>query len=284
MLLLRILFLFLLFNLKIFAEDLLIPENIPVKGFLPAIRSKEIYHRVFSSAEDYLNQNGPREGVARIIMVRHGQSLANSTGVNAGRQQSPLTGQGIEQAQNVGKYLATKNLNFEASYVTPIHRTSETFDVINKIWNEVRQVSLPVPFVEERLIERCGGMLEGMVHEIYKPYKDAENRFLKDPNHTFEEIFDYHMVEDGQYESLKDVLNRIRPALIDMGASHSGENIFVVAHVGIFRSILVAAAASHTNPYLFDWNSIEIPNGSIIILESDGRILWLKATSEMNFK
>lgn len=280
----RILSLLLLLNSGAFADDLLIPDIIPFKGILPSIRSKEVYHQIFSSAEDYLNQNMSKKGIAKIIMVRHGQSQANSIGLNAGRQQSPLTAQGIEQAKNVGRYLATKNLSFDICYVTPIQRTSETFDMINKIWTEIRKVSLPGPLVEERLIERCGGMLEGMAHELYKPYKDAENRFLKDLKHTFEEIFNYRMVEDGQYESLKEVLNRVRPALIDMAISHSEKNIFVVAHVGIFRSILVAAATSYINPHLFDWNSIDIPNGSIIILESDGSNLWLKATSEMNFK
>ena len=80
-----------------------------------------------------------------IIFLRHAQAENNTKRILAGRTEGvPLTKTGIEQAEQIAKYL--KPLDISAIYSSPIERASHTAEIVAK------NCSLEV-VLDERLTE-----------------------------------------------------------------------------------------------------------------------------------
>ncbi|MEW6636961.1 MAG: histidine phosphatase family protein, partial [Actinomycetota bacterium] len=67
-------------------------------------------------------------GTLEIILVRHGQSTANASGVWQGQMEFPLSDEGRHQARLAGRALAEKRL--DAIYSSPLSRAFETAEII----------------------------------------------------------------------------------------------------------------------------------------------------------
>jgi len=66
-----------------------------------------------------------------IIFLRHAQAENNTERILAGRTEGvPLTKTGIEQAEQIAKYL--KSLDISAIYSSPIERASHTAEIVAK--------------------------------------------------------------------------------------------------------------------------------------------------------
>lgn len=61
-----------------------------------------------------------------LYLIRHGESTANRDHVHAAWLPMPLTENGVQQAQQVGKFL--KNIPFDRFYCSDVLRTVQTFD------------------------------------------------------------------------------------------------------------------------------------------------------------
>src|SRR3712207_5925961 len=89
-----------------------------------------------------------------LLLIRHGQSTANATGVWQGQMEFPLSECGRWQARRVGRALAGER--FDGLYSSPLGRASETAEII------AREAAFPGAVVPvEGLRERRGGLLEG---------------------------------------------------------------------------------------------------------------------------
>src|SRR5215210_2337484 len=94
--------------------------------------------------------NGQRE----MILLRHGQSTANATGVWQGQLEFPLSEEGRRQARLAGRALAGESL--DGLYSSPLSRALETAEIIS------REAGFSGKVVAlEGLMERRGGLLEG---------------------------------------------------------------------------------------------------------------------------
>lgn len=73
----------------------------------------------------------------KIIMVRHGQSIANSKGISQGNKDEwidkPLSKKGKEQAEKVAQRL--KNEDIGIIYSSDLKRAKETAEIINEFHN-----------------------------------------------------------------------------------------------------------------------------------------------------
>ncbi len=110
--------------------------------------------------------------VAELILVRHGQSLANvafpaadaagsmEAEVDGKDAEVPLTPVGEEQATAVGRWLADRPAadRPEAVITSPYLRARETW----RIAAETSGLSLPAPTTDDRLVDRLMGDLELM--------------------------------------------------------------------------------------------------------------------------
>ncbi|MGV8981611.1 histidine phosphatase family protein [Clostridium sp.] len=98
-----------------------------------------------------------------LIIVRHGQSVADIEERMEGRADFPLTNLGKEQAKKLAHWLKD-NAPFDYIISSPLKRASETSEIINTICN------VDITY-DERLMEWNNGVLAGLLrseaHEKY---------------------------------------------------------------------------------------------------------------------
>ncbi len=139
-----------------------------------------------------------------IYIVRHGQTDWNLEGRYQGRIDIELNETGIEQAQIIRDEL--KNIKFDKIFSSPLKRAHKTAEIIcndNII-------------IDERLIERCNGKLEGTLKSEVKEINFNENQ----------------KTELG-IEPIEDFRTRIDSFFKEILEKYEEENILVVTHAGI---------------------------------------------------
>ena len=140
-----------------------------------------------------------------IYFVRHGQTEWNKIGRMQGHIDIELNDEGKKQAQLVKEKL--KDVKFDKVFSSPLKRAKETAQII------VNQEII----IDERLIERCNGELEGKFKDEIKIYPN-----FNDPNDTRFGI-----------EPLDDFKGRIYNFLDEISNKYKNKNILVVTHAGV---------------------------------------------------
>ncbi|WP_030439342.1 histidine phosphatase family protein [Actinoplanes subtropicus] len=170
--------------------------------------------------------------VSELILVRHGQSLANvafpaadargllEAEVSGRDAEVPLTELGEAQAAAVGGWLASLPAEQVPQVVitSPYLRARETW----RIAAETSGLALPAPKTDDRLVDRLLGDLEMMTRATIAQRFPAEAG---------------RRAEAGEYryappngESFADVAARLASFLADLNVEHAGERVVVVAH------------------------------------------------------
>ena len=194
------------------------------------------------------NENERQE----LILVRHGQSTANATGVWQGQLDFPLSELGRRQAAEAGQ--ALRGTEISGAYASPLSRAFETATILAEGAGYAGEV-VPVP----GLMERKGGMLEGHT------WAEQEAR---DPE--FAEKF-LALPEEERWtlvgaETDEDILARFVEALSSVRAKHAPDDrLLIVSHGGVMRAFLRDLFGEQILP-----GSERAPNASIT------RLLWSK--------
>ncbi len=162
-----------------------------------------------------------------FLLIRHGQSTANASGVWQGQMEFPLSEEGREQARQAGKALAGERI--DAIYSSPLGRAFETAEII------ARETGIGDPVVPvEGLMERRGGSLEGTSHAE----REARNPELTEKFLSLPEEERWTLVGA---ETDEEVLARFEAAISGIRARHAGgDKIVVVSHGGVMRAFLRA--------------------------------------------
>ncbi|MBW6433984.1 histidine phosphatase family protein [Actinoplanes hulinensis] len=170
--------------------------------------------------------------VAELILVRHGQSLANVAFIAANAEglleaavsgrdaEVPLTETGEEQAAAVGKWLAAlpEEHRPQAVITSPYLRARETW----RIAAASSGLDLPAPRTDDRLVDRLMGELELLTHAaVAARYPDEAARRA--------EAGEFEYVPPGG-ESFADIAIRLKSFLDDLHTDHAGQRVIVVAH------------------------------------------------------
>jgi len=205
--------------------------------------------------------------VREIILIRHGQSTANASGVWQGQLDYPLSGEGQRQARYAG--LALSGETFDAMYASPLSRAFETAEIIAR---EAGFTAKIIPI--EGMTERHGGVLQGHAWADY----EAENpefarKFLSLPEEERWTMADA--------ETDEEILARFEGSISDITAQHpSGSRIVAVSHGGVMRAFL----RDRFGPDVFPDNT-RAANASITRLEWDmhgpPRLLELASTDHL---
>ena len=202
-----------------------------------------------------------------MLLIRHGQSTANESGIWQGQMDFPLSEEGRSQARKVGKALA--GVRFDGVYSSPLGRALETAEII------VRETNFPGEVVPiEDLSERRGGLLEGTTR-AEREARDPElaKRFLSLPE---EERWTLVGAETDEQ-----ILHRFERAISGIRARHSpGARVVVVSHGGVMRAFL----RDHFGPGVLP-GAERAPNASITRVEWDGggrpRLMELASTKHL---
>jgi len=146
----------------------------------------------------------------KICLLRHGETDWNNSGKLQGREDVPLNAVGIEQINEIAKYL--KNFNWSIIITSPLSRAKISAEIISK---EIGDINI---HEEIDFIERDWGKASGMT---------PDERKLAFP--------------DGIWtgaESQEKLQNRTTNALMKYIEEYDGGNILIVSHGAAINAIL----------------------------------------------
>ncbi len=89
----------------------------------------------------------------KLLVFRHAETFDNCRGIFSGWRDSELTSKGLAQAQKIAEQL--KEYRIDYAFTSHLKRARKTLEI-------VLETHPPVPiFIDDRLIERCYGLLQG---------------------------------------------------------------------------------------------------------------------------
>lgn len=185
-----------------------------------------------------MTERGSGSGhLAELVLVRHGESVGNLAAVKAGEQglarleldyrdpDTPLSDDGVAQAQSLGRHLAglPPTARPEVVLGSPYVRASST---MTRALAELP--GAPEPVLDERLRERDLGLFDGMTGQgIRDTYPEEAAR--REAMGKF-----YYRPPGG--ESWTDVVLRVRSVLTDVRQQHAGRRVWVFSHQAVIMA------------------------------------------------
>jgi len=159
----------------------------------------------------------------KLYIFRHGQTYYNKNKYFTGWKDSKLTPQGHKDAETIAKKL--KGEQIDLAFCSHLTRSKETLKTVLKYHPECKKT-----IVDDRIIERCYGDLQGHSHAAFKK-KYGEELFNK-----------YHRSYDfppPNGESVKIVQVRVEKFLKDLFKLMKKEkiNVAISAHGNSMRPI-----------------------------------------------
>jgi 2,3-bisphosphoglycerate-dependent phosphoglycerate mutase len=198
--------------------------------------------------------------MAKLILVRHGESEWNKKGLWTGWTDIGLTEKGRAEGKVAGEKLKGVSLDF--AFTSPLMRAKQTLDEIKGV------LGIDVPTFEDKsLTERNYGIYTGKNKwEIEK--KVGNGQFLK-----IRRSWDYQI---PQGESLKQVYERAVPYYQTniLPKLKEGKNILIVAHGNSLRALTKYLEKIKDE----DISKLEIEVGEVNVFEIDtnGNVLSKK--------
>lgn len=175
--------------------------------------------------------------MTRLLLLRHGQIKANRQGRWHGSTDSPLTWRGRRQARRTASHVRGLEPSVSAIYSSPLSRCRHTADIIG------RQLGLPVN-VHPDLREYALGEWENARFEELA----AHHRFVETATG------DHDFAPPGG-ETLREVAERIVPAMEEIQVRHAGDQrVLVVGHgaaMAVALGALIDRDPSHWTRYHF---------------------------------
>ncbi|HXY42712.1 MAG TPA: histidine phosphatase family protein [Acidimicrobiales bacterium] len=166
-----------------------------------------------------------------LILVRHGESEANVSGLLLGRTDSALTALGRWQAGRIGAALTATRLQGSRSGLVPLRiltsplvRAQSTAQIIR----EALGPNAPAPEIEDRLIELDYGELEGL-----RPTELAEGvwaNWRSDPSWR-----------PPGGESFPDLHARVDPLWASLAGEAADGDVIAVSHVSPIKAAVAWA-------------------------------------------
>jgi 2,3-bisphosphoglycerate-dependent phosphoglycerate mutase len=163
--------------------------------------------------------------MAKLVIVRHGQSLWNLENRFTGWVDVPLTDKGRDEARAAAERL--KNIRFDVAYTSVLSRAEETLEII------LASLGQHPPIIRDQALnERHYGDLQGLNKK-----KTAE-RYGAEQVKLWRRSYD---VPPPNGEALKNTAERTLPFFerAILGDLQLGKNVLVVAHGNSNRSIVM---------------------------------------------
>jgi len=186
--------------------------------------------------------------MARLILVRHGQSVWNASNRFTGWTDVGLSEQGVEEAEDAGRQLS--DIRIDIVHTSDLVRAQRTAEIIMQ-HNEASE-DVPTKY-DWRLNERHYGALQGLNKA------ETAERHGAEQVHIWRRSFD---VAPPEGESLEMTAERTIPYFTEeiIPDLVSGKNVLVSAHGNSLRSIVMHIDGISPE----DIVSLEIPTGEPI--------------------
>jgi broad specificity phosphatase PhoE len=189
--------------------------------------------------------------MAKLILVRHGETAWNVEKIYRGRTDVNLDEVGMKQAELLGKYLS--NWELEAIYSSPLKRALDTANIIARY----HKVDI---HVAEGLIDFDYGEWQSLPeNEAERLYPTLHNGWQSNP----------HKVKMPGGESLEDVKKRSIKVVDDILSEYQG-NVVLVSH-RVVNKVLMCSLLGLDNSHF--WNIKQDVGGITIFNYVDGRFV-----------
>ncbi|TOZ07252.1 2,3-bisphosphoglycerate-dependent phosphoglycerate mutase [Leuconostoc pseudomesenteroides] len=209
--------------------------------------------------------------VAKLVLVRHGESTANRDNEFTGWTDVPLTAKGKTQAHQVGQVLSRYQLTLDNVYTSYLQRAIITAYII---MDEMQQAWVPINKTW-RLNERHYGALRGLNKDSAREKYGVNQVALWRRSYTavpplLEKVSPnrrYPINIEPRGESLKMASDRLIPYWTSaiLPQLKNGENVLMVAHGSTLRALI--KYIEHISDD--DIDGLEIGNGEPILYEYD---------------
>ncbi|MDO8357955.1 MAG: 2,3-bisphosphoglycerate-dependent phosphoglycerate mutase [Nitrospirota bacterium] len=191
--------------------------------------------------------------MARLVLLRHGESQWNLENRFTGWVDVPLTPRGIQEAKNAGDKL--RGFTFDRAFTSVLARANET---LRLALEAIGQLDIPV-VKDKALNERMYGELQGLNKaETAKKYGEAQVKIWRRS---------YDIPPPGG-ESLKDTAERVLPYYEQTIKPYllKGETILIAAHGNSLRALTMELEQLSREQVL----ELNIPTGAPVLYELDG--------------
>lgn len=181
----------------------------------------------------------------KIYLIRHGLTVSNKKKIYAGRCEEGLCKEGLNAVSEFGGKL--KQFRIDKIFSSPIRRavqTAETIDGFLKVGIEI----------EENFKEMKMGPWEGLSeHEVAEKFPEEWKIWNAKPS---------ELKMKGR-ETLRELLLRAMEGIKRISGL-DGFRILAVTHVALIRVLMIY----YNGMNLDDYRKIDIPNGSLYLLEN----------------
>lgn len=188
-----------------------------------------------------------------IYLVRHGESVANASGVIGGQKDFDLTEQGKIQAIELS--LELENINFDAIFSSDLIRAKKTAEIIAE---EKKVTVLATKFLKEKSSGKFEGEISDELKDEYKKLKQIVSELSP------EDQFKYRIDENAETD--EELMARFIPFIREIAIAYLGKTVLMVTHAHIIRTFL------NTVGFVKDHLSKEfhIKNTAYLKIYSDG--------------
>jgi 2,3-bisphosphoglycerate-dependent phosphoglycerate mutase len=190
--------------------------------------------------------------MARLILLRHGESQWNLENRFTGWVDVPLSPRGVQEAKNAGEKL--RSFTFNRAFTSVLIRAIET---LRLVLETIDQTNIPVER-DKALNERMYGELQGLNKaDTAKKYGDEQVKIWRRS---------YDVAPPGG-ESLKDTADRVLPYYENRIKPYvlKGETILIAAHGNSLRALVMQLEQLSREQVL----ELNIPTGAPLLYELD---------------
>ena len=192
--------------------------------------------------------------MARLVLLRHGESQWNLENRFTGWVDVPLSPRGIQEAKDAGEKL--RSFTFNRAFTSVLARANETLRLVLEI---IGQTGIPIE-KDKALNERMYGELQGLnKDETAKKYGEQQVKIWRRS---------YDVRPPGG-ESLKDTAERVLPYYERTIKPYllKGDTILVAAHGNSLRALIMELEQLSREQVL----ELNIPTGAPLLYELDNR-------------
>ena len=201
--------------------------------------------------------------MTKLIIVRHGQSMANLNGTFAGQVDVPLSPMGRRQAEELKDYLLS-HYKIDVIYSSALSRACDT------VAPTAAALGLPV-IKDEGLKEIDGGEWEGLTHEEIAKKFPADFALWRD---------NIGLSHCTGGESMRGLQERSITATNRIVEENKGRTVLIGTHAGFLRAMICYWRGI---PLEDMKNTTWVPNASVTEVEYDGGKYKLLREGEISF-
>ena len=159
--------------------------------------------------------------ICKLFVFRHAETFDNRRGIFSGWRDSILTSKGLMQAHKIAEQLQRYPIDY--AFTSHLKRAKRTLEIVLHY-----HAAVPV-FVDDRLIERCYGLLQG---KSKRKLEDADPEWYAQFHRGYE-------LAPPEGESLRMVENRVTSFLMQLRSwlGKAPGNVVISCHSNSIRPI-----------------------------------------------